>query len=423
MKHVTHRLKRAQEPSMDPYFFGKVHDLVGLYLDPPERVLAFGVVETIELRSPDHRWPTTAGVPHPVGHEGVRAGATTPSAAPEAAGGTVLGFRHRRRRAENLMEFLRRIDREVPLGLDIHLVLDNSATHKARSIRTWLLDHRRFHLHVAPTSSSWPALAERWIAARNTDPGPFARTRTADEILEHLAHLMGDVPDATGRSGGADPFESRLREIDWAGVCGGPDHRAGAGALLPRLLHGLSCAADPASAHWWGVELYETAFHTHSGGYLRPAALMTPFLVTICDANRAAPQAVALTLLAHFAGGFPTTVGECCRGEVLEEWTAEAVRAGSPSYYALLTSPVPQVRAAAFVLLSVLEHAAVRRLSPAERIALPTGVPETSARFRRALDRLAATETDPHVLKRIQEAEIDPLFGTGEAAFGIELDL
>ncbi|MGW2822989.1 transposase [Streptomyces sp. NPDC001443] len=412
-------------------------------------MLVFGVVEASELRSPDRSRSTPTGGSHRIGHDDVPVGATTPFAALGGVTRTVRGFRHRRRRAEDLREFLSRIDREVPLGLHIHVVLDDRAPHEVRRIKTWPLYHYRFHLHVTPTSSSWLSMAERWFAARttrrtgrgvhtpentlerdveawiagrNTNPRPYVWIKTTDEILEYLADSMGDTPDSAGQPGGTDLFGGRLREIDWAGVCGGPHHIPGSGVLIPRLLHGLSCAADPVSARWWGEELHEMARHDHSDTYLRSAELMTPFLVMICDSNRTAPQAIALTLLAHFAGGFSATMGECCQGEVLRERTVEAVRAGLPGYYTRLRSPIPQVRAAAFVLLSVLEHASLRELSSAERIALPAGVPETSARFRQALERLAATERDPLVLQRIQEAGTDPLFGIGEAAFGIELE-
>ncbi|MFG2946206.1 hypothetical protein [Streptomyces adustus] len=440
-------MKRALTKQMDPYFVNKIHDLVGLYLDPPERVLVFGVVEASEVQSPDGSGSTPTGAPHRIGHDDVRVDASTPFATLDGPSGTVIGFRQRRRRAEGLKEFLRKVDREAPLGLDLHVVLDNYAPHKVGRIKTWPLYHRRFHLHVAPTRSSWLGLAERWFAAhttrdiergvqttenslerdveawiagRNTNPEPYVWTKTTDQILERLADRMGDIPDSAHQPGGTDLFEGRLSAVDWAGVCAGPHHIPGAGVLIPRLLHGLSCAADPVSARWWAEELYEMAFHDHSGGYLRSAEAMTPFLVVICDANRAAPQAATLTLLAQFAGGFPTAGSECCQAVDLHERTTEAVRAGLAGYYTQLRSPFAQVRAAAFVLLSVLEHASVKNLSPAERVALPVGVPETSPRFRQALERLTATERDPLVLKRIQEAEIDPLFGVDEG-FGLEL--
>ncbi|MFB7330767.1 transposase [Streptomyces adustus] len=449
LKQAIRWMKRALTRQMDPYFVNKIHDLVGLYLDPPERVLVFGVVEASEAQSPDRSRSTPTGAPHRIGHDDVRVDASTPFAAPDGATRRVIGFRDRRRRAEGLKEFLRKVDREAPLGLDIHVVLDNYAPHEVRRIKTWPLYHRRFHLHVAPTRSSWLSLAERWfaarttrhmrqgvhttentldrdveawIAARNTNPRPYVWTKTTDQILEYLADRMGDTPDSTHQSGGADLFWGRLRAIDWAGVCAGPHHTPGAGVLIPRLLHGLSCAADPVSARWWAEELYEMAFHDHSGGYLRSAESMTPFLVVICDSNRAAPQAAALTLLAQFAGGFPTAGRECCQAVDLHERTMEAVRAGLPSYYTQLRSPIAQVRAAAFVLLSVLEHAPIKNLSQAERIALSAEVSETSPRFRQAMERLTATERDPLVLKRIQEAEIDPLFGIDEG-FGLEVFL
>lgn len=130
---------------------------------------------------------------------------------------------HRRHRAEEFEKFLIQLDREVPDGLDIHLVLDNYATHKTPAIKTCLLVHPRFHLHFTPTGSSWLNLVERWfaeltnkqrrrgvhktvqtleqdirtwIAAWNTDPRSYIWTKTADEILERLASYLNRTPDS-----------------------------------------------------------------------------------------------------------------------------------------------------------------------------------------------------------------------------------
>ncbi len=126
----------------------------------------------------------------------------------------MIGSLHRRHRAEEFKKFLIKLDQEVPQGLDVHLVLDNYATHKTPAIKTWLPAHPRFHPHFTPTGSSWLNLVERWfaeltnkqirrgvhrsvqalekdirawIAAWNTDPRPYVWTKTADQILERLA--------------------------------------------------------------------------------------------------------------------------------------------------------------------------------------------------------------------------------------------
>jgi transposase len=203
--------------STDPYFVDKVHDVVGLYLDPPERALVFCVDEKSQIQALDRSQPVLPmmpGVPQRVTHDYVRAGTTTLFAALEVATGKVIGSLHRRHRAEEFKKFLIKLDKEVPDGLAVHLVLDNYATHKTPAIKTWLLAHPRFHLHFTPTGSSWLNLVERWfaeltnkqirrgvhktvqaleqdirtwIAAWNTDPKPYVWTKTADEILERLA--------------------------------------------------------------------------------------------------------------------------------------------------------------------------------------------------------------------------------------------
>ncbi|GAA0271373.1 hypothetical protein GCM10010302_06190 [Streptomyces polychromogenes] len=211
--------------STDPYFIDKVHDVVGLYLDPPERALVFCVDEKSQIQAVDRSQPVlpmTPEAPPRVTHDYIRAGTTTLFAALEVATGKVIGPLHRRHRAEGFKKFLTKPDREVPAGLDIHLVLDNYATHKTPAIKTWLLAHPRFHLRFTPTGSSWLNLVERWfaeltnkrirrgvhktvqalekdirtwIAAWNTDPKPYVLTMTADEILERLASYLNRIPD------------------------------------------------------------------------------------------------------------------------------------------------------------------------------------------------------------------------------------
>jgi transposase len=212
--------------STDPYFVDKVHDVVGLYLDPPERALVFCVDEKSQIQALDRSQPVLPmmpGVPQRVTHDYVRAGTTTLFAALEVATGKVIGSLHRRHRAEEFRKFLIKLDQEVPADLDVHLVLDNYATHKTPAIKTWLVAHPRFHLHFTPTGSSWLNLVERWFAeltnkqirrgvhksvqalendirawitAWNTDPKPYVWTRTAEEILERLASYLNRIPDS-----------------------------------------------------------------------------------------------------------------------------------------------------------------------------------------------------------------------------------
>lgn len=212
--------------STDPYFVDKVHDVVGLYLDPPERALVFCVDEKSQIQALDRSQPVLPmmpGVPERATHDYVRAGTTTLFAALEVATGKVIGSLHRRHRAEEFKKFLTKLDKEVPVGLDVHLICDNYATHKTPVIKKWLLSHPRFHLHFTPTGSSWLNLVERWfaeltnkqirrgvhrsvqalekdirnwIAAWNTDPKPYVWTKPADEILERLANYLNRIPDS-----------------------------------------------------------------------------------------------------------------------------------------------------------------------------------------------------------------------------------
>ncbi|MFV0131591.1 IS630 family transposase [Streptomyces sp. HMX112] len=212
--------------STDSYVVDKVHDVVGLYLDPPERALVFCVDEKSQIQALDRSQPVLPkmpGVPQRVTHDYIRAGTTTLVAALKVATGKVIGSLPRRHRAEEFKKFLIKLDKEVPAGLDVHLVLDNYATHKTPAIKTWLLAHPRFHLHFTPTGSSWLNLVERWfaeltnkqirrgvhksvqaleqdirdwIAAWNTDPKPYVWTKTADEILERLASYLNRIPDS-----------------------------------------------------------------------------------------------------------------------------------------------------------------------------------------------------------------------------------
>ncbi|MEZ0163103.1 IS630 family transposase, partial [Streptomyces griseorubens] len=153
--------------STDPLFIDKVRDVVGLYLDPPEKALVLCVDEKSQIQALDRSQPVLPmmpGVPERRSHDYVRAGTTTLFAALEVATGKVIGSLHRRHRAVEFKKFLTKLDMEVPAELDVHLILDNYVTHKTPAVKKWLLAHPRFHLHFTPTSSSWLNLVERWFA-------------------------------------------------------------------------------------------------------------------------------------------------------------------------------------------------------------------------------------------------------------------
>ena len=214
---LTPHLTDAFKLSTDPQFIDKVRDVVGLYLDPPERALVLCVDEKSQVQALDRSQPVLPmmpGMPERRTHDYARNGITSLFAALEVASGKVIGSSHRRHRSVEFRKFLVKLDKQVPAALDVHLICDNYATHKTDAIQRWLAAHPRFHLHFVPTSSSWLNLVERWFSELTTkvlqrgvhksvqaleadirtwiehwndDPRPFVWTKTADEILDALA--------------------------------------------------------------------------------------------------------------------------------------------------------------------------------------------------------------------------------------------
>jgi transposase len=212
--------------SSDPLFIEKVRDVVGLYLDPPERALVLCVDEKSGIQALDRSAPVLPmmpGMPERRTHDYVRSGTTTLFAALDVASGQVIGSLHRRHRALEFRKFLTKIDTEVPDELDVHLVCDNLSTHKTPAIMHWLDAHPRFHLHFTPTSSSWLNQVERWfglltdkqlrrgvhkslpalekdirtwVITWNENPRPFVWLKTADEIFERLNTYLQRIPGA-----------------------------------------------------------------------------------------------------------------------------------------------------------------------------------------------------------------------------------
>jgi transposase/AraC-like DNA-binding protein len=219
-------LEQTWKLSADPQFIDKVRDIVGLYLDPPERALVLCVDEKSQIQALDRSAPTLPilpGTPARRAHDYVRHGTASLFAALDLASGQVISQLHRRHRHQEFLRFLKQIDASVPAGLELHLVCDNYATHKTPAIKTWLLRHPRYHLHFTPTSASWLNLVERWfaeltnrklrrsshrsvaeleadlnawIAAWNHDPKPFVWTKTADQILDSLTSYLQRTNDS-----------------------------------------------------------------------------------------------------------------------------------------------------------------------------------------------------------------------------------
>jgi transposase len=206
-------LVRGFKVSNDPEFVAKVKDVVGLYLDPPARALVLAVDEKSQIQALDRTQP---GLPLKKGRAGTmthdykRNGTTTLFAALNVATGEVIGECLPRHRAKEFLAFLNTIERHTPQDLDLHLILDNYATHKAPPVKRWLKRHPRFALHFTPTSSSWLNLVERlfaeitrqrirrgaftcvpeleaaitdWIQHRNHNPKPFLWTAKPNAII------------------------------------------------------------------------------------------------------------------------------------------------------------------------------------------------------------------------------------------------
>ena len=212
--------------SRDPLFIEKVRDVVGLYLNPPDRALVLCVDEKAQIQALDRSQPLLPMRPGQAerrAHDYVRHGTTNLFAALNFKAGTVIGQFHSRHRALEFRKFLETIDGAAPKRLDLHLILDNYATHKTPAIKRWLLRHPRFHLHFIPTGASWLNLVERWFAAltekqlrrgvhrstreleaairsyldlNNRHPKPFIWTKTADQILESVARFCKRTLDS-----------------------------------------------------------------------------------------------------------------------------------------------------------------------------------------------------------------------------------
>lgn len=199
--------------SSDPLFVDKVQDIVGLYMSPPNRAIVLCVDEKSQIQALDREQPVlpmAPGVAERRTHTYIRHGTTSLFAALDIATGAVIGKCYKRHRATEFLDFLKRIDAEVPNGPDVHLVMDNYATHKTQRIKAWLARRPHWHVHFTPTSASWINQVERWFAeltrkqlqrgvhrstadleadiiafidAHNENPKPYRWVKTADEIL------------------------------------------------------------------------------------------------------------------------------------------------------------------------------------------------------------------------------------------------
>ena len=189
-----HRLRNFKI-SNDPHFAERVQDVVGLYLDPPAptKAMVLSVDEKTQIQALDRTQPMLPLRPGQVErrtHDYKRHGTRSLYAAFDVASGRVLGRVTRRHRAKEFLAFLRQIDRSTPADLDLHLILDNSSTHKTRMVVDWLAKHPRFKLHFTPTSASWLNAVEGWFSQlerRSLHRGVFTNvTELRDEIHRYI---------------------------------------------------------------------------------------------------------------------------------------------------------------------------------------------------------------------------------------------
>lgn len=211
-----HRVK-GFKVSNDPHFEEKLRDVVGLYANPPENAIVFSVDEKSQIQALDRTQPGLPMKPGKAGtmtHDYKRNGTTTLFAALNVHQGTVIGECLPRHRNDEFLKFLKKLDKAVSKELDVHLIVDNYATHKHPNVQTWLAKHKRFHMHFTPTSASWLNLVERffrditedrirrgvfrsvgeletaikeYLDIRNANPKPYQWTAKPDAILAKIA--------------------------------------------------------------------------------------------------------------------------------------------------------------------------------------------------------------------------------------------
>ncbi len=209
-------LVKTFKVSNDPNFEEKLLDVVGLYMNPPEKAIVFSADEKSQCQALDRTQPSLKMYPGRCGtmtHDYKRNGTTTLFAAISQLDGHVISMCQPRHRHIEWIKFLNKIDREVPAGLDVHLIIDNYSTHKHEKVKRWLRRHKRFHFHFTPTSSSWLNVIERffrdltdkrlrrgvfksvaglveaiesYIEHHNESPRPFIWTATVEKILEKV---------------------------------------------------------------------------------------------------------------------------------------------------------------------------------------------------------------------------------------------
>jgi transposase len=186
--------------STDPQFVAKVRDIVGLYLNPPDKAIVLSVDEKSQIQALDRTQPILPlrpGLPERQTHDYERHGTTTLFAALDVAAGKVIGHCQPRHRHQEFLRFLERVDTATDPGLAVHLILDNYGTHKHPEVQKWFADHPRYHVHFTPTSASWLNQVERWFAEitrKRIRRGTFHSVRDLEKAIRDYIRDNNKAP-------------------------------------------------------------------------------------------------------------------------------------------------------------------------------------------------------------------------------------
>ena len=223
LHHIKPHLSRTFKLSRDAKFLEKLTDVVGLYLNPPQKAVVLCLDEKSQIQALDRSQPVLPmmpGIPERQTHDYIRHGTTSLFAALDVATGFVIGKCYKRHRAKEFLAFLKEIDLRVADDLDIHIIMDNYATHKTKEVKAWLARRPHYHVHFTPTSASWINQIERWFAeltrkqlkrgvhttvreleadimnfvkVHNENPRPYRWTKSADQILASVKRFCHRV--------------------------------------------------------------------------------------------------------------------------------------------------------------------------------------------------------------------------------------
>lgn len=205
--------------SKDPKFFEKLEDVVGLYMDPPERALVFSFDEKSQIQALDRTQlllPIRPGIPARQTHDYKRNGTTTLFAALNVLEGSVISDCLPRHRHQEFLKFLKKLDQLTPADQELHLIMDNYATHKHENVKNWLKRHKRFHFHFVPTSSSWLNLVERFfseITEKRIRRGTFKSVPELTQAISDYIEMHNQKPKAFVWTASAERIKTKISKL------------------------------------------------------------------------------------------------------------------------------------------------------------------------------------------------------------------